>query len=168
VGERDQDFSDGVEAAAFYASLPATRGAAGAVIRSGRGEVMLVRRAYGARGWGVPGGIMEAGESPLATCRRELYEELDVRAHVLGPAVVDWVPADLPRTASFQWLFHVAAPDEAGIRLPEEELTEWAWVAPGRLHDLLPPHTARRMAAALEVVPGRGPVYLEDGRPVFG
>lgn len=168
MSEQDQDFADGVEAAAFYASLPATRGAAGAVIRSGRGEVMLVRRAYGARGWGVPGGIMETGESPLAACRRELYEELDVRAHVLGPAVVDWVPARPPRTAALQWLFHVAAPDEAGVRLPADELTEWAWVVPGRLHDLLPPHTARRMAAALEVAPGRGPVYLEDGRPVFG
>lgn len=168
MGEQDQDFSDDVEAAAFYASLPATRGAAGAVIRSGRGEVMLVRRAYGARGWGVPGGIIEAGESPLAACRRELYEELSVRAHVLGPAVVDWVPARAPRTAAVQWLFHVAAPDEAGVRLPAEELTEWAWVGPGRLHDLLPSHTARRMTAALEVEPGCGPVYLEDGRPVFG
>lgn len=168
MGEQDEDFSDDVEAAAFYASLPATRGAAGAVIRSGRGEVMLVRRAYGARDWGVPGGIIEDGESPLAACRRELYEELDVRAHVLGPAVVDWVPARAPRTAAVQWLFHVAAPDEADIRLPAEELTEWAWVAPEDLHDLLPSPTARRMVAALEVDPGRGPVYLEDGRPVFG
>lgn len=168
MSEQDKDFSDSDEAAAFYASLPTTRGAAGAVIRSGRGEVMLVRRAYGARSWGVPGGIIETGESPLAACRRELYEELDVRASVLGPAVVDWVPAQPPRTAAVQWLFHVAAPDEADIRLPAEELTQWAWVRPEHLHDLLPPHTARRMAAALEITPGRGPVYLEGGRPVFG
>lgn len=162
------DFSDDAEAAAFYTSLPATRGASGAVIRSGQGAVMLVRRAYGARGWGVPGGIMESGESPMAACRRELKEELGVKARILGPAVVDWVPARPPRTAALQWLFHAAAPESSQIRLQSEELIEWAWVDPADLHALLPAHTARRMAAALEVAPGRGPVYLEDGRPVFG
>ncbi|WP_017612711.1 NUDIX domain-containing protein [Nocardiopsis salina] len=162
------DFSDEAEAAAFYASLPSTRGASGAVIRSEQGGVMLVRRAYGARNWGVPGGIMEAGESPVAACRRELHEELGVHARILGPAVVDWVPARHPRTAALQWLFHTDPPDGSEIRLQAEELTEWAWVDPDDLHALLPAPTARRMAAALETAPGCGPAYLEDGRAVFG
>ncbi|WP_116247855.1 NUDIX hydrolase [Nocardiopsis sp. FIRDI 009] len=152
----------------FYAGLPATRGAAGAVIRSESGGVLLVRRTYvPERPWGVPGGVIEADESPLAACRRELREELGVEARVLRVAVVDWVPASPPRTTALQWLFTAQLPEDAELRLPADELSGWAWHDPGDLHEVLSPNTARRMLAALTVADGGGPLYLEDGRPVL-
>ncbi|WP_017546368.1 NUDIX domain-containing protein [Nocardiopsis prasina] len=152
----------------FFANLPATRGAAGGLIRSASGDVLLVRRVYDPeRPWGVPGGIMEAEESPVAACRREIAEELGVTAHVRAPLVVDWVPPRPPRTAAYQWLFRVDVP-HTGFRLPPDELSGWEWVPPERLFDYLAEGTARRMRAAVSVDDhGGGLVYLEHGHAVL-
>ncbi|MFJ9554208.1 NUDIX domain-containing protein [Nocardiopsis sp. NPDC101807] len=149
----------------FYARLPATRGAAGALILSPGGQVLLVERAYRPdRPWGLPGGIVEHGESPLAACRRELAEELGVRATVTHLAAVDWVPPSGERTAALQWLFTAHLPEGAEPRLPPDELSGRAWVEPGRLGDLLPAHVARRATAALAARASGATVYLEHGR----
>ncbi|WP_028647145.1 NUDIX hydrolase [Nocardiopsis sp. CNT312] len=152
----------------FFANLPATRGAAGAVIRSPAGRVLLVERVYvPEQPWGIPGGVIEEDESPLAACLRELREELGVAARVVRLAAVDWVPARPPRTAAVQWLFTAQLPEGAELRLPPEELSGWAWHDPADLHGVLSANAARRMLAALSVADGGGPLYLEDGTPVL-
>ncbi len=156
----------------FFANLPATRGASGALIRSQSGGVLLVRRVYAREEpWGIPGGMMEAEESPLAACRREIAEELGVTAHVRSLLVVDWAPARGPRTTAHQWLFRVEVAS-TDFRLPPEELSGWEWVPPEKLSEYLPARVARRMLAAVSVDDrqgGRldGPVYLEDGHAVL-
>ncbi|MFD3687020.1 NUDIX domain-containing protein [Nocardiopsis sp. NPDC058631] len=148
----------------FYARLPATCGAAGALICSPEGQVLLVERTYRPdQPWGIPGGIIEHGESPLAACRRELAEELGVRATVTHLAAVDWVPSSGERTAALQWLFAARLPDDAELRLPPDELSGWAWVAPERLGDLLPAHVSRRVTAALAARSAGTTFYLEHG-----
>ncbi|WP_017587559.1 NUDIX domain-containing protein [Nocardiopsis ganjiahuensis] len=152
----------------FFANLPATRGAAGALIRSAAGDVLLVKRVYAPdEPWGVPGGMMEADESPLTACRREIAEELGVSARVRALLVVDWVPALPPRTAAHQWLFRVDVAS-TGFRLPPEELSGWEWVPPARLPDHLPARVARRMLAAVSADDNQsGPAYLEHGHAVL-
>ena len=59
---------------------------AGALVRDAR--ILLVHR-HPARGWypdvwDLPGGHVEAGESPLAALARELHEELGVRVDPSG------------------------------------------------------------------------------------
>lgn len=152
----------------FFASLPATRGAAGALIRSAEGDVLLVRRVYAPdRPWGVPGGVMEAEESPLTACLREVTEELGVSASPRGLLVMDWVPPAPPRTPALHWLFRVEVSSEEFV-LPEEELSGWTWVPPQKLDEYLMGGTARRMIAAVQVDDRIGePVYLENGHPVL-
>ncbi|GAA1075736.1 NUDIX domain-containing protein [Nocardiopsis metallicus] len=152
----------------FFANLPATRGAAGGLIRSGTGDVLLVRRVYAPEEpWGIPGGMMEAEESPLTACRREIAEELGVTARVLALLVVDWVPAQPPRTTACQWLFRVDT-DSTDFRLQPDELSAWKWVPPAELPEHLPARVARRMLAAVAADDDRsGPVYLEHGRAVL-
>lgn len=48
--------------------------AAAAVIRDGRGHVLLIRRGDG-RGWSLPGGVMEPGERIVDCVVRETREE---------------------------------------------------------------------------------------------
>lgn len=152
----------------FFASLPATRGSAGALIRSTEGDVLLVRRVYMPdRPWGVPGGIIEAEESPLTACLREIAEELGVPASPRALLVTDWVPSAPPRTPALHWLFRVEVPSEEFV-LPEEELSGWAWVPPEKLEEYLVGGTARRMVAGVDVDDrSGGPVYLENGHPVL-
>jgi ADP-ribose pyrophosphatase YjhB (NUDIX family) len=152
----------------FFANLPATRGAAGGLIRSETGAVLLVRRVYAPeQPWGIPGGIMEAEESPMAACAREIREELGVVTRVRALLVADWVPPRPPRTAAYQWLFRVDV-GSTDFRLPPEELSDWAWVPPAELSEYLTEGIARRMLAAVSVDDhGGGPVYLEHGHAVL-
>ncbi|WP_201294924.1 MULTISPECIES: hypothetical protein [unclassified Nocardiopsis] len=53
---------------------------------------------------------------------------------------VDWVPPRGGRTAALQWLFTASLPENAEPRLPPDELSDWAWVVPDRLGELLPAH----------------------------
>jgi ADP-ribose pyrophosphatase YjhB (NUDIX family) len=56
-------------------SLPRKWMAAGVVIRDADGRVLMVEPTY-KDAWEIPGGVVEADESPRAACRRELHEEL--------------------------------------------------------------------------------------------
>jgi 8-oxo-dGTP pyrophosphatase MutT (NUDIX family) len=49
------------------------------VLRRGDAFV-LVRHTYGDRGWMLPGGRIQRGESPVATAAREMQQELGVSA----------------------------------------------------------------------------------------
>jgi len=48
--------------------------AVGAIIRDEAGRILLIRRGDG-RGWSLPGGIMEPGESVVDSLVREVWEE---------------------------------------------------------------------------------------------
>ncbi|MDP8904360.1 MAG: NUDIX hydrolase [Chloroflexota bacterium] len=49
------------------------------VIVNGEGAVLLIRRAYPPHDWVLPGGNAEAGESPVETATREVFEETGLR-----------------------------------------------------------------------------------------
>ena len=168
---RERSKLDGVSCQSdeeFFANLPATRGAAGGLVRSETGDVLLVRRVYAPdQPWGIPGGIMEAEESPMTACAREIREELGVVPRVRALLVADWVPPRPPRTAAYQWLFRVDVP-HTDFRLPPDELSGWEWVPPTELPEYLTDGIARRMLAAVSVDDrGGGPVYLEHGHAVL-
>lgn len=60
----------------FRLSRPMTLGAR-AIVLDGRGALLLVRQTY-TRGWLLPGGGVEAGETLLEALRREVREEGNV------------------------------------------------------------------------------------------
>lgn len=114
------------------------------------------------RGW-----EMEAEESPLAACLREVTEELGVSASPRGLLVMDWVPPTPPRTPTLHWSFRVEVSSEEFV-LPEEELSGWTWVPPRKPDEYLMGGVARRMITAVRVDDRAGePVYLENGHPVL-
>ena len=151
--------------AAYYASLPRTRGAAAALLLDELGRVLLVKPTY-KEGWFLPGGVIEEGESPLVACVRECREELDLTPRLDGLVCVDWGPPrdGVDAVNIFVFAGSISAGEIARIRLPPDELSDHVLVAPGDLDRLVPPHIARRMAPSLHAAAEARAVYLEDGR----
>jgi 8-oxo-dGTP pyrophosphatase MutT (NUDIX family) len=157
--------------AEFYDSLPKMQVAAGCIFLDGEGRVLLVMPTY-TDGWQVPGGAVEARESPLAACKREVGEELgldvkpgrllavDYRQHVRGR------PFDALRFLFFGGVLSDDVIEK--IRLPGEELSEYTFVALANLADYAIPVMVRRIRACFvegDIRPDA--IYLEEGYPVL-
>ncbi|MBB6171802.1 ADP-ribose pyrophosphatase YjhB (NUDIX family) [Nocardiopsis mwathae] len=153
----------------FFESLPRSRGAACALLRTEDERVLLVKPTY-KPGWSLPGGVIEQRESPLAACRRECAEEIGFVPRLDGLACVDWIPPDLSpdgRPATI-FVFSGRLPAErfGEVRLPADELSDAVLADTADFGLLLPGGRGRRCAAALKAAASGLTVYLQDGRPV--
>jgi len=153
---------------AYYASLPAKRIGAGLVCRDAAARVLLVQPTY-KPSWEIPGGVVEAGESPATCVAREVREELGISLPVGRLLVIDWLPVRPPKTEGLMMQFDGGVLDESmtrQFRLPPDELAAWRFFAVDELDDVLPEHMARRTRHALDLAASSGVGYLEWGRPM--
>ncbi|WP_233412294.1 NUDIX domain-containing protein [Nucisporomicrobium flavum] len=149
------------------ATLPRKRMGAGVVLSDASGRVLLVEPTYKPY-WEIPGGAVEADESPYAAAAREVEEELGLTLRPGRLLVTDWVPPRPDRTEGLMLLFDggTLTPDQAGrIRLPAEELRSWAWCTEAEADDRLSGLLARRMRAAVRARAEHTTSYLENGFP---
>jgi 8-oxo-dGTP diphosphatase len=138
-----------------------TRGAAAALLLADDHRILIVKPTY-KRGWGLPGGVIEATESPRTACIRELTEELGITPALGSLIAVDWIPPRLGRDASNIFVFtgRISNDQVPDIRLPPTELSEHRFVEPRDLADFLPSHVACRVEACLRA---QYLAYLEFG-----
>jgi ADP-ribose pyrophosphatase YjhB (NUDIX family) len=159
VGAPDPDFTAG---------LPTKRMAAGVLFTDTAGRVLLVEPAYKSY-WEIPGGCVEADESPLAAARREIAEELALDRAVGRLLAVDWVPPRPGRTEGLMMVFDggvLDAPTVATIRVPSQELRGYAFCDADQAAARLPPLLVRRVTECLAARESGAVAYLEDGCPV--
>lgn len=152
----------------YTATLPTKRMAASVLFTGADGRVLLVEPSYKDY-WEVPGGAVEAGESPGAAAVREVGEELGLDLPVGGVLVVDWVPPRPDRTEGLIVVFDggtLTDADTAGIHLPADELRGWAWCTLAEAAEWLSPLLARRVSAAVTARDTGQVAYLENGNPV--
>ncbi len=121
---------------------------AGALIRDATGRVLIVEPTYKDR-WEVPGGTVEANESPRAACHRELIEELGVDMAVGRLLVMEWQGPEPDRTESIMFVYDGGVIEAESIALAKDELRSFAFIAPNDLGRHLVERLARRMQAAL-------------------
>ncbi|MGH3123309.1 MAG: NUDIX domain-containing protein [Streptosporangiaceae bacterium] len=147
--------------------LPAIPASAGAMIFDPAGRLLILKPVYKS-GWTIPGGVMEAGETPWAACQREVREECGLTVERGRLACVDIRPPRRGRPGGLRFLFDCGAlPEEtlAAMVLQPEEISKYRIEPLPAALDLLRKPIRRRVTAAIG--PG-GLCYLENGRPVPG
>lgn len=152
----------------YVASLARKWMAAGALCRDPAGQVLLVDPVYRDT-WDVPGGMVEAEESPHAACRREVAEEIGLDRPLRRVLAVDWVPSrpHYPEGLVVIYDGGLLSTSEIGaIRVPGEELGGFAFVPPGQVAARVEPIVARRIQACLDALRSGEVAALDNGRPV--
>lgn len=147
------------------APLPRRRIAATMLLTDRCGAMLIVEPTY-KKGFEIPGGVVEDGESPRAGAAREVAEELGITRTPGALLVIDHVPAAGRRTEGLVVVFDGGQIDDpATLVLARDELRSHAFVAPDRLGEYLPALQTRRALAALRARGQGAAVYLEDGHP---
>jgi ADP-ribose pyrophosphatase YjhB (NUDIX family) len=105
-----------------------------AIIERADGRRLFVRHVY-RRHWGVPGGLLERGETPEVAVAREVEEEVGLRIELLGePAVV--VDAE-PQRVDIVYRARPADEAEADSLSPASaEIDEARWFPPDETPEL--------------------------------
>ncbi|GHJ47950.1 hypothetical protein Cs7R123_52920 [Catellatospora sp. TT07R-123] len=136
---------------------------AGALFTDPAGRPLLVKPGY-KHGWEIPGGYVDAGESPLAACRRELVEELGRDLPVNGqPLVVDWAPL-APEGDKLLFIFDGGTLSDEDVRsfvFADGEIEETRFVEAADLEEYVPKRLADRLRLALAARQEDRCVYAE-------
>jgi 8-oxo-dGTP pyrophosphatase MutT (NUDIX family) len=118
--------------------------------------------------WDLPGGAVEAGESPQAACRREVTEELGLDRPVGRVLALDWAPSRPERPEGLIVVYDggvLVANDIQAIVVQEGELAGYAFVRPAQVPRRVTPLVARRISACLEALVTGTVASLEGGSP---
>lgn len=145
------------------------RVAADVLLRDSVGRVLLVKPTY-KPGWDLPGGMVEANESPETAAERELDEELGLAVTLRGLLVVDWVPPDGPWDDQISFIFDggVLGDEQAAhLRPHDDELSEVGFFHADGAGEVLRERMRARLGAALRALSSGRPTYLHDASPVW-
>lgn len=152
---------------------------AAAIITDQVGRVLVVHPTYRQDdSWLLPGGVVESGEHPHVTCRREITEELGLAdlplarllaVHSLSPHHPDG-QSGTPFPGEVRFVFDggTLTPDQVeAIRLPREELSEYAFMETRDALQRLRPVDGQIMLAAYRARLGNtATAHLADGRHI--
>ena len=107
------------------------------IIQNPRGEVLFLRRArtaYGDRGWCLPGGKIDYGETVEEAARKELREE--TKLDCLEARFLFYQDSLPPEPGSMHCINFYLECKVSGELEMNPESSDWAWIGPADLDDL--------------------------------
>jgi 8-oxo-dGTP diphosphatase len=152
----------------FQKTLPKKRMSAGMLLLDKQGRLLIVEPAYKAT-WEIPGGVVEANESPREAAIREVWEELGLSCDPVRLLAIDYNGENDERTESLNFIFLgpvITAADIAAIRLRESELLSYQLLSPKKAAKLLNKKLRRRVRRCLKVVGKKRTLYMEEQQPM--
>lgn len=151
------------------ARLPTKRAIGHGVIRDHDGRVLLCRLTY-KEAWDLPGGVVEAHESPRVGCLREVREELGLDFATDRLLAVNWMSPWRGWDDACTFLFDLGTWSEdvvARMTLEAREIAGVQWCTPEQIVDRAAGATARALASVAAMADDQPPLYLEDGVPAL-
>ncbi len=115
--------------------------------------------------WDIPGGYVEAGETPSEACRREIEEELGLEVDLGRLLVVDWAPSEA-EGAKVLFVFDggvLGADQLAEVSLAAAEIASFEFVDLSAAADRMIPRLTRRVVSAVRARRTGTTLYLEHG-----
>lgn len=100
------------------------------------GRILLVKPAYRWR-WGMPGGLMGAGETPAVAVVRETIEETGLTIELLGEPLV-LVETNMQRVNFIYEAVPAPGSNPDELRTPTAEILEIGWFDPDDLPETIP------------------------------
>ncbi|WP_255621694.1 NUDIX hydrolase [Pseudonocardia sp. DSM 110487] len=152
----------------YVAGLARKAMAAGMLFRDRADRILLVEPSYKPN-WEIPGGVVEADESPWAAATRELAEELGWDVPLGRLLVVDHVRPQDSRPEGLRFVFDGGVLDDAdlvGTVFPDAEILSAGFHTLAQARSKVKPLLADRIAAALVAVEQGVTVLCEEGRRV--
>ncbi|MDG0815856.1 NUDIX domain-containing protein [Bdellovibrio svalbardensis] len=153
----------------YYASLPRKRVGSGALIFY-RSQILIMQPVYSSE-WLLPGGTVEAEESPLEALHREIKEQLNLKIDPLQLIAVDYIPNRDVKGEYLQFLFEVKELTEHQVQQIKisTDYKDFKFVDIEKAISMLTVAAARRLESALLALQdGKSIVYLENGnQPSF-
>lgn len=155
-------------ASQYDLSLPRKRSAAGVLFFDEAGRVLLVDPVY-KDPWEIPGGAVEADESPQFGACREVKEELGITPPIGRLLGLDWTSPRPERSEGLVTIFDgglLAPEDLHAVQLPPDEIRTYDFVPVDELEGRLIPLLTRRVRACVSAREQGLTVYMENGHPV--
>ncbi len=147
----------------YMQGLPKKRMGSGVLIRNAAGEALIVVPTY-KPSLEIPGGIVEALESPKTCTTRETFEELGLELIIGRLLVVDHHLLETDEALLFVFDGGVLSQSQIEqIKLPEAELSSFRFVPRAELPKILTERMARRLENAFVALETNQTLYLERG-----
>jgi 8-oxo-dGTP diphosphatase len=150
----------------YQKSLPKKRMSAGVLFFDGNGRLLIVNPTY-KQHWEIPGGVVEADESPLQACTREIHEEIGLMRRPSRLLAVDYLPTSHDKTEALAFIFYggiLAPKDIHNIQLQPTELSEYCFLPPQEAITRLNKRLQKRIGLCIDHLHENRTLYMEAQR----
>ena len=147
--------------------LPKKRMGAGCLLFDERGKLLILKPTY-KNHWLLPGGVVEANESPRQACIREVKEETGINCQSTKLLCVDYVSDRQTNLESVQFVFSGGTVNDfTAIDIPQQEISAYQFCELEKAILMLGIHSQRRLQSCVSYLNTQQTVvYLENGQQI--
>jgi 8-oxo-dGTP diphosphatase len=135
--------------------------AAGGLFFDVKGKILILKPTY-KEYWSIPGGVIEANESPRQAFIREVQEEIGIECQPERLLCVDYVSESENNNESVQFVFLGGLISKEKIHIANDEIGDYQFLESEKALPLLGIHSRRRIGKCLEILDCGLTLYLEN------